>query len=166
MTGHGARPVDGPEQHVARATTPQGVVARARSAAAPLVTGALVAGACAALVLRDPHQQGSWGVCPLSALTGVLCPACGALRATHDLLVGDLADAWAMNPLWVVLAPLVVLVWLRWLVRAWQGRSAATGLTARQTNIALAAAAVVLVLYTVARNVPAWSGWLAPGVGG
>lgn len=145
------------DQHE-RAATPTGVAARLRSAAAPLISGAVVGAACAALVLRDPHGTGSWGVCPLYGLAGVYCPACGGLRATHDLLVGDLAGAWAMNPVWVVLAPLVVLLWGRWLVRRWQGRRADLGIANRWYVIAF----VLLLLYGVARNVPAWSGALAP----
>ena len=53
------------------------------------------------------RTAGSYGVCPLYALTGLWCPACGGLRATHDLAHGDLAGAWAMNPLWVLAVPLV-----------------------------------------------------------
>jgi hypothetical protein len=132
--------------------------ARLRAARAPLVVAGGAAVAALGLVLVDPHRPGSWGVCPLYALTGVYCAGCGGLRATHDLLVGDLAGAWAMNPLWVLLVPVLLGLWLRWLVRTLRsGRRAA----APPAWVALAAAAVV-VLYSVARNVPAWAGVLAP----
>lgn len=133
--------------------------ARLRAARGPLLVagGAAVAGL--ALVLRSPHGQGAWGVCPLYALTGLYCAGCGGLRATHDLLVGDVAGAWAMNPLWVLLVPVLVGLWAFWLTRAL--RTGRAQLRSPSTRVALVAAAVV-VLYSVARNVPAWAGLLAP----
>lgn len=131
---------------------------RLRAARAPLLVAGGAAVLALGLVLRDPHQQGSWGVCPLYALTGTYCAGCGGLRATHDLLVGDLAGAWGANPLWVVVVPVLVGLWVRWLVRALgTGRRAA----APPAAVALGIGAVV-VLYSVARNVPAWAGVLAP----
>lgn len=132
--------------------------ARLRAARTPLLVAGGAAVAALGLVLVDPHEPGSWGACPLYALTGLYCAGCGGLRATHDLLVGDLAGAWAMNPLWVLLVPVLVALWLRWTARALRtGRRAA----APRAGVALAAAAVV-VLYSLARNVPAWAGVLAP----
>ena len=132
--------------------------ARLRAARAPLLVAGGAAVAALGLVLVDPHEPGSWGACPLYALTGLYCAGCGGLRATHDLLVGDVAGAWAMNPLWVLLVPVLVGLWARWTARALRsGRRAA----APPARVALAAAAVV-VLYSVARNVPAWAGVLAP----
>ena len=37
--------------------------------------------------------------------TGFYCPGCGSLRAIHYLLQGELAQAWGMNPLTVLLLP-------------------------------------------------------------
>jgi hypothetical protein len=131
---------------------------RLRAARAPLLVAGGAAVLALGLVLRDPHQQGSWGVCPLYALTGTYCAGCGGLRATHDLLVGDLAGAWGANPLWVALVPALAALWVRWLVRALRtGRRAVVP----PATVALGAGAVI-VLYSVARNVPAWAGVLAP----
>lgn len=132
--------------------------ARLRAARGPLLVAGGAAVLALGLVLRDPHQQGSWGVCPVYALTGTYCAGCGGLRATHDLLVGDLAGAWGANPLWVLVVPVLAALWVRWLVRALRtGRRA----SAPPIGVALGVAAVV-VLYSVARNVPAWAGLLAP----
>jgi hypothetical protein len=137
---------------------PPAAAARLRAARAPLLVAGGAAVLALGLVLRDPHQQGSWGACPLYALTGTYCAGCGGLRATHDLLVGDLAGAWGANPLWVLLVPVLVALWVRWLVRALRtGRRAA----APPAAVALGVGAVV-VLYSIARNVPAWAGVLAP----
>ena len=109
------------------------------------------------LAVRDPHVTGSYGVCPLYALTGVWCPACGGLRATHDLAHADLAGAWSMNPLWVLAVPVVVVLWGRWVARSARGRRARPA-PAWTAWLLL----VVVVGFGVLRNVPAFAPWLAP----
>jgi hypothetical protein len=145
---------------VATAAPPETLAPRARLRAArgPLLVAGGAAVVALGLALVDPHDPGSWGVCPVYALTGRYCAGCGVLRATRDLLVGDVAGAWGMNPLWVLAVPLLAAAWVRWLVRVLRtGRPAA----APPAWTALVVTAVV-VLYSVARNVPAWSGVLAP----
>lgn len=72
------------------------------------------------LALRDPHG-GGYGICPVLALTGYLCPTCGGLRAVHDLAHLDLAAAWAMNPLLTILLPILGVLTIGWWWRAWRG---------------------------------------------
>jgi len=127
--------------------------------AGPLVTAGIVGIACVGLALRDPHTSGSYGWCPLHSLAGLWCPLCGGLRGTWDLLHGDLAGAWTMNPAWVVATPVVVALWFAWLWQAGRGRSMPARL--RSTRAALTMVAV-LVLFTVLRNLPWLSGYLAP----
>ncbi|WP_125777682.1 DUF2752 domain-containing protein [Antribacter gilvus] len=117
--------------------------------AAPLLTGAAVAAATAVLAVHDPHRAGSYGFCPLLVLTGFACPACGGLRATHDLVHLDLAGAWSANALWVLLVPVLVALWTVWTIRA------ARGLPAPRFPVSVGVAGlVVLVLFGVARNLP------------
>ena len=71
--------------------------------AAVLVVGALAA---TALYAVNPARHAVYPACPLYATTGWECPGCGGLRATHQLLHGQLAAAWALNPLAVLLVPL------------------------------------------------------------
>lgn len=92
---------------------------RLRAPAALAAGGAALA---AALVLRDPHAAGSWGFCPFLVLTGLPCPGCGGLRATHDLLVGRPADALASNGYAVLTAVLAVLAFASWSVATLRGR--------------------------------------------
>lgn len=70
--------------------------------------GALMvtAAAAAAVLFRfDPARFGFYPRCPLFVLTGLYCPGCGALRATHQLLHGSLEGALGYNPLFVLVAP-------------------------------------------------------------
>jgi hypothetical protein len=134
-----------------------GGAGRRASVRGPLVAGAVVAAATVVLALRDPHTTGSYGACPLYALTGLWCPACGGLRATHDLARGDLAGAWSMNPAWVLAVPVVVALWGRLVVRRAQGRSVRPA-PAWLAWVSLA----VVVAFGVLRNVPALVPWLAP----
>ena len=134
---------------------PQG---RWRRVRAPVLTGLAVAGATTLLATISPHTPGQYGTCPSLWLLGLYCPGCGALRATYDLAHLDLAGAWSMNPLWVVVAPLVVLAWIAWIRRAWRGRR--MGAVAPWMWITPLA---VVLAYAVARNLPALAPWLAPG---
>jgi hypothetical protein len=126
-------------------------------------TGLLGLGAFAtALVLSrvDPNAAGSLlPPCPLHALTGLYCPGCGSTRALHALLHGDLAGAWAMNPLLVVALPLLAAMALN--AAGWQPAGMQRLWRALGRPLPWLA---VLVGYTVLRNLP-WSpfAWLAPG---
>jgi hypothetical protein len=62
----------------------------------------LIGGVCAAvgalLYVYDPASSSFYPSCPLRALTGLLCPFCGGLRAAHELLHGRVFEAVALNP--------------------------------------------------------------------
>ncbi|MGI5186592.1 DUF2752 domain-containing protein [Promicromonospora sp. CA-289599] len=126
---------------------------------APLLTGAAVGTATLLLALRDPHVRGSYGFCPLLELTGLACPLCGGLRATHDLAHLDLAGAWSANALWTVTAPVVVVLWLAWLVSAARGRPV-RGLSSTAGWVTLA----VALAFFVARNLPGLQPYLTPWI--
>jgi len=119
----------------------------------PLATAAVVGLATLALRLHDPHVTGSWGLCPLRALTGLDCPACGGLRAVNDLTHLRIVEAFHSNALLVALVPVLVAAWAWW---AWQG---AHGRSVRGPSGARARAlwwslAGVAVAFTVFRNTP------------
>lgn len=61
------------------------------------------------LVTHDPNVPGHYPPCPVFALTGLLCPGCGTLRALSALARGDVAIAWGHNPLTVLAVP-----WMVW----------------------------------------------------
>lgn len=127
-----------------------------RDVRTPWVVAGVVVAATVVLAVRDPHD-GGYGLCPLRALTGLACAGCGGLRATHDLATGDLAGAWAMNPLLVVAAPVAVVLWLVWVVRARAGRPPLNP----PTWLWVALLGLVLA-FSVLRNVPALASVLGP----
>lgn len=121
-----------------------------RAVAAPLGAAAAVGAATLALHLRDPHQQYSWGVCPLYAVTGLYCPGCGGLRAVNDITNGEFGAAFGSNLL--IYPAGVLLVWL-WV--AWLGHTVGFSVPAVPRNRYLWIAVGVLVaVWTVARNIP------------
>ena len=126
----------------------------------PLVTIGALSAATLALHLRDPHQSGSWGFCPLYATTGIYCPGCGGLRAVNDLTDGRVGAALSSNVLVAVGVPIAT-VWLAvWLVARWRGTTVPALPPRARTALAWAGALLALV-FTIARNTPAGA-WLAP----
>lgn len=134
------------------------MAARRTELVTALALGAIALAGTALVARVDPHEPGHYPVCPLFALTGLYCAACGGLRAVHDLAHGDLAGAWDMNPVLVLAVPVLLVAWLRWVRRA--ARHEPPRL-ARGTAAPLAVL-VLLVVYSVLRNVPALAPWLAP----
>jgi Protein of unknown function (DUF2752) len=123
---------------------------------AALSSGALVA----AIGLADPFGHHLSPPCPLHALTGLYCPFCGATRATWavtHLRPGLMLHENALYPALVLLA---AWAWLSWLGRAtgyWRlpvprGRTFGLGV------------AVVLLAFTVLRNLPGFGALVPPTV--
>jgi hypothetical protein len=55
----------------------------------------------------DPVTAGFYPPCAFRAMTGFLCAGCGATRATHQLLHGHIAEAFRLNAMFVLTAPLL-----------------------------------------------------------
>ncbi|ADW67519.1 DUF2752 domain-containing protein [Granulicella tundricola] len=62
----------------------------------------------ATLYAYPPETTSFYPVCPIHALTGLLCPGCGATRALSALLHAHLTQAWHLNPLIIALLPLAL----------------------------------------------------------
>jgi hypothetical protein len=113
----------------------------------PFLTTSIIWGAVAFAILcvlyaLNPSVSRLFPPCPLHSLTGLYCPGCGSLRATHLLLHGNFTGAFDMNPLMVLSLPILGLLvlrprlaYLRWM--PW-------------------AAFTVLIAYGIARNIPMW----------
>ena len=111
-----------------------------------------------ALHARDPHQHGSWGLCP-SAMMGIYCPGCGGLRAVNDLTHGDVGAALSSNVVVTVLIPVGVVLLAIWAVDRWRGHT--RRVPWQRLRPLVVAMVAVLVAFTVARNTGAGA-WLAP----
>lgn len=132
-----------------RAGSAEAAATPLRRARVPLVTGGGVLAAAALLAVRSPYAPGSYGFCPIRAVTGLWCPGCGGLRAVHDLVQLDVVAAWGMNALLVLAVPVLAALWVRWVRGAWVGRPVGH-VTVRQASVL----AAVLLAFTVLRNLP------------
>ncbi|WP_346384922.1 DUF2752 domain-containing protein [Nocardioides sp.] len=138
--------------------TPAPTPTRRQRLVAPAWTIGGLAVATLALRLRDPHEHGSWGICP-SAAMGVWCPGCGGLRAVNDLSHGHPLDAASSNLAFVVALPFILLGLTVWVVNRWRGTR--LDVSPRVVKAFTVGALTALAVFTVLRNLPAGA-WLAP----
>ncbi len=118
-----------------------------------LVTAAIFTAGCGVVLLWafDPASAGVFPPCPLRYLTGLYCPGCGSLRAVHQLLHGNLAAAWAMNPLTILLLPFLGYGLASEALSVWRGR----GLPQKFLPASwIWSVCAVIVLFGVLRNLP------------
>lgn len=108
----------------------------------------------------DPnHPQSLLPPCMFHAATGYYCIGCGITRAFHALAHGDLARAFDMNPLAVIMVGLGPLMLLH--VYGWK-----PAVLQPLMRVALSGWfwLIALPAYWVARNLPWWPfAWMAPG---
>jgi len=138
--------------------------ARSRSApsrSAPFVVAGLVAAATTVVAVVDPHEPGRFPLCPLFAVTGLACPLCGGLRATHDLTHLDLAGAWSANALWTVAVPLLVAAWVWWAVRS-RRPDRPRAASSRALVVVGTAVVALLLAFGIVRNLPGPAAVLTP----
>jgi uncharacterized protein DUF2752 len=123
-----------------------------------LVALGAVAAATAVVGLADPQGGGPYPRCPSKLILGIDCPGCGGLRGTHDLLHGHVLQALDHNLLLPFTLGLMAFALGRWLLPL-VGRPARP---LHPPRWAIAASMVVVVTFTVLRNLPvpalAWLG--------
>ncbi len=123
-----------------------------------LSLGVILAGT-AVLYFFNPVQSGFYPVCMFYKTTGLLCPGCGILRATHQLLHGHLAAAFRYNALFVSSLPLVALGCIQAARYKAMRKPALAWLSPRWLWICFA----VLAVFGILRNLPGASHYfLAP----
>jgi len=88
------------------------------------VVAALLFCAVVALVFFafDPTRVSFFPPCLFHLLTGWDCPGCGAQRALHELLHGDIIAALRLNAMFVLSLPLAAWFGPQWAWRVWQRR--------------------------------------------
>jgi hypothetical protein len=130
--------------------------AKSRRAAFGWAATALVAAGVLCLFLFNPADHGFYPRCFFKMSTGLDCPGCGGLRATHQLLHGHLAQAFALNPLFVMALPVCGVVSLLKFAEKHTGRIYLRLFSATTTVIICT---TVVIAFGVLRNVP-WRAWL------
>ena len=103
------------------------------------------------LFFFDPAKSGFYPPCPFHAITGLYCPGCGSLRAIHQLLCGNLAAAFFLNPLMVLALPFLLYVFIRYVI-AMFGKPVMSG--AYLPAQWIWAILFIIVLFWVLRNIP------------
>jgi hypothetical protein len=107
--------------------------------------------ALAATLYRFPPQSYAfYPQCPFHALTGLLCPGCGATRALAALLHGNFGEAMRLNGLVVVLLPTLAAYGAAGYLRAIAGETSGWR---RISDAAAIAGLATTLLFGVGRNV-------------
>jgi len=123
-----------------------------------LLLGIASAGVAAAWLYRfDPAAGGPYPACYFHRITGLLCPGCGGLRATHQLLHGHWGAAYHFNPLFVASLPVAALAIVRlgWL--RWRGR----GVSLEPKPSWIWCGGAIVLVFGILRNLPGSHGaWL------
>lgn len=125
---------------------------RARCWISGLVLG-LFLGAAGYLFAFDPAREGTYPICLFRRFTGLYCAGCGTARALHQLLHGRVLAALDLNPLLILALPVLAWMgiprWVDWL----RGRPRPPR---RIGGAWVLGIIIVVLLYTVARNIPVW----------
>jgi hypothetical protein len=107
--------------------------------------------ACAYIAVVDPNHSSAYPQCPTKLLTGLDCPMCGATRAVHSLLKGDLIGAMDHNLLFVLLIPAFVYAFVAWTATSLGHPMRPIPIESKKVWIPLL---VVMIAFTVLRNLP------------
>ena len=112
---------------------------------------AAVCGVVAVLYLFSPYDSGIYATCPFKALTDFHCPGCGTLRGLYELFHGNLANAFGLNPLMVLVLPFIAYSILKYVAMGILGR--------KERRVFIPSALiwsllVVIISFWVLRNLP------------
>jgi hypothetical protein len=125
----------------------------------PLGAGAAFLAGATLLHFVSPGEPGNYPTCPWLLLTGTFCPGCGTMRAVALLTRLDVLGALSMNPLFMLLLPCLVYLYLAWLIGTLRPRARSTE---PATTWIVWVILVSFVVFWIARNLP-WFSFLAPG---
>lgn len=114
-------------------------------------------GACAYITVVDPSHSSFYPQCPTKTLTGLDCPMCGATRAVHSLLKGDVVGAMDHNLLFVLLLPALLYSVVAWTATRLGRPMKPIPMSNKWVSCSLAA---VLIVFTVVRNLSGPLHWL------
>jgi hypothetical protein len=115
-----------------------------------LLCAVLIPAGVAVVRLAPPTESTYYPRCLFKWATGLNCPGCGATRCVHALLIGEFAQAFAYNPLFVIGLPFLLIGTILECYGAWTGRSLVRG---RLPRWAILLIFWLLIAYWVARNI-------------
>lgn len=115
-----------------------------------LVMSALCLVGLVVLFFGHPTSYSLMPRCPFYLLTGLYCPGCGSLRATHYLLQGDVTSSIRHHPLFL---PLLLFILVLYGKRLYEFRFKTT-VSFRGELYCCVAVLVLFVLFFVMRNIP------------
>lgn len=105
------------------------------------------------LFVFNPAQSGIFPPCLFHKITGFYCPGCGSLRALHHLLHGRFVDAWRHNPLMLISLPFVLYgLAVQFFSYFFEVRLPTIFIKSCWIWVIF----VLIVLYGIARNIPAY----------
>lgn len=105
---------------------------------------------CLILAFGNPHST-SWPLkCPLYQFTGLQCPLCGMQRAIHELLHGNIAEAWTLNPGFFMFSPYWLAILIGLMFPNLQKNNVIIRFCFRNKTILIAI--IALVIWGIARN--------------
>lgn len=113
------------------------------------LTLAVCAAGVLVLYLFAPEKNAFYPQCFFRQATGWDCPGCGGLRAAHQLLHGNFSAAWHLNPLAVLLVPLLT---YETVIRLPQQRTWPSVLSKPFASITIA---LLFLAFGIWRNLPA-----------
>jgi hypothetical protein len=111
--------------------------------------------AAAGLFFFDPSQHAFYPRCFFKMMTGLDCPGCGGLRATHQLLHGHIRAAFALNPLFIAAIPVAAFFSFRALFERITRRTSRRFLS---HTTAVWICGILVIVFGVLRNLP-WRAW-------
>lgn len=118
---------------------------------APALVGAGTLALCVLVYAVDPAEPGNYPPCPTKLLTGLDCPFCGSMRATHQLLHGNVGAALDLNAMTVLLFyPVAIGLFAFWCYRRWRGEPFDLQIPRWLT----ASVVTLLLVFAVVRNIP------------
>ncbi|MFN7139621.1 MAG: DUF2752 domain-containing protein [Limisphaerales bacterium] len=125
----------------------------------------LLLGAAAAIIPAavlywfPPNQYVFYPRCLFNVWTGLDCAGCGALRAMHQLLHGNVVTAFLLNPLLILVLPFLVAHFVNYAVTKTRGRPL---FEYRLPGYLIWIFLAVLLVFTILRNLPfAPFSWMA-----
>ena len=127
----------------------------------PFAVAAVAVAAVGVPAVVDPNQPGHYPTCPILLLTGRWCPGCGGLRAVHDLAHGQVLTALSANLVVVIMVPVLVMLWARWVFTRSAGSRAQPRTSQSVPSWLPWSLLVMVVIFWGLRNLPT-TAWLAP----